>query len=162
VNTAARDAQKSRVYSSERTLRWLYDHPAASHEVNGVTVQLEPEARFASLDSVAAYVDRVVAHPAVVAEFGHRGRISVRERKGERKAHYEPATATIAINTTGTRWALRELLVLHEVSHHYVPATESDHGARFTSTMVRLVELIMGPQAALALRLLYADNNVEH
>lgn len=151
------DAQRSRVYGAEKTLQWLYDHPASSHDVGGVVIQLEPEARFASLDSIAAYLDRVVSHPGVIAEFGHRGRIQVRERRGEKSAHYESDTATIAVNTTGTRWALRELVVLHEIAHHYAH-TGPAHGELFTATLTRLIELVMGPQAALALRLLYAEN----
>ena len=151
------DAQRSRVYSAEKTLQWFYDHPASSHDVGGVVVQLEPEARFASLDSITAYLDRVVSHPAVIAEFGHRGRIMVRERRGEKMAHYESATATIAVNTSGTRWALRELVVLHEIAHHYA-RTGPAHGTEFTATLTLLIELVMGPQAALALRLLYAGN----
>jgi putative metallohydrolase (TIGR04338 family) len=151
------DAQRSRVYSAEKTLRWLYDHPASSHDIGGVAIQLEPEARFASLDSVAAYLDRVISHPAVIAEFGARAPITVRERRGEKSAHYEPNTATIAINTTGTRWSLRECVLLHETAHHY-SRTGSPHGPEFTATLTRLIELVMGPQAALALRLLYAQN----
>ena len=151
------DAQRSRVYSAEKTLRWLYDQPASSHEIGGVIVQLEPEARFASLDSVAAYLDRVISHPAVIAEFGPSAPIKVRERRGEKAAHYEPATATIAINTSGTRWSLREMCVQHEIAHHY-SRTEPAHGPEFTATLTRLIELVMGPQAALALRLLYAQN----
>ena len=151
------DAQRSRVYSAEKTLRWLYDHPASSHDIGGVIVQLEPEARFASLDSVAAYLDRVVSHPAVIAEFGPSAPINVRERRGEKSAHYEPNTTTIAINTTGTRWSLRECVLLHETAHHY-SRTGPAHGPEFTTTLTRLIELVMGPQAALALRLLYAQN----
>jgi hypothetical protein len=151
------DAQRSRVYAAEKTLRWLYDHPASSHEIGGVIVQLEPEARFASLDSVAAYLDRVISHPAVIVEFGPSAPIKVRERRGEKAAHYEPNTATIAINTDGTRWALREIVLQHEIAHHY-SRTSPAHGPEFTATLTRLIELVMGPQAALALRLLYAQN----
>lgn len=162
MTAATRDVQKSRVYCAEQRLRWLYDHPASSNEIGGVVVQLEPEARFAGLDGVAAYLDRVVSHPAVIAEFGHKGRIAIRERKGQRMAHYETDTATIAINTSGSRWGLRELVVLHEVAHHYSPGDGGDHGPRFAEVMARLVELIMGPQAALALRLLFVDQAVAH
>lgn len=159
MSASTRDAQRAKVYSAEKTLQWLYDHPAASHDVAGICLQLEPEARFASLDSVAAYLDRVVSHPGVLAEFGHHGRISVRERRGEKMAHYESQTATIAINTTGTRWALRELVVLHEIAHHY-SRDDQAHGPQFAAALTRLIELVMGPQAALALRLLYAERGV--
>lgn len=160
MTASVRDAQRSRVYAAENTLRWLYDHPAASHEISGVTLQLEPEARFASLDSIAAYLNRVVSHPAVIAAVGHRGPIGVRERKGDRQAHYEAGSSSIAVHTGGTRWALRELVVLHETAHHYTSMEPTGHGPEFASAMVTLINAVIGPQAALALRLLYAQNGV--
>ena len=162
MTAPVRDAQRSKVYAAERTLRWLYDHPAAGHEIGGVTLQLEPEARFASLDSIAAYLDQVVSHPSVIAAVGHRGPIGVRERKGDRQAHYEAGSSTIAVNTGGTRWALRELVVLHEIAHHYTAQAQTGHGPEFAAAMVALTESVIGPQAALALRLLYAQNGVAH
>lgn len=160
MTATVRDVQQSRVYAAENTLRWLYDHPAASHEIGGVTVQLEPEAKFANIDSIAAYLNRVVSHPAVIAAVGHRGPIAVRERKGDRMSHYEPLMATVAVNTCGTRWALRELVVLHEIAHHYTTQAPASHGPEFASAMVMLINAVIGPQAALALRLLYAQNSV--
>lgn len=154
--TATRDSQRSRVYTSEEALCSLYDHPGTT-EIFGVQLQLEPEARFASIESVQAYVDRVVAMPSVVARFGRTSPVSVRERKGGKFAHYDHRRAEIAINTEQTRWALRELVVLHELAHHYAGPT-AKHGPSFTATLVALLDLVMGPQASLALVILQRES----
>jgi NAD(P)-dependent dehydrogenase (short-subunit alcohol dehydrogenase family) len=62
-------------------------------------------------------VERMVA--AVIAEFGPSSPIKVRERRGEKAAHYEPNTATIAINTIG------DINKFHTVTrcNHCAPAT---------------------------------------
>ena len=83
----------------------------------------------------------------------------MRERSGQRRAHYEPATATIAIPIRDL-WAGREAVVLHELAHHLacsagVPASASGrrwHGAEFRAAMCDLVTEVLGAQAALLLR----------
>lgn len=162
MTSAVRDSQKAKVYSAENTLGWLYDHPEAGGTVNlgGVVLQLEPEARFGDLAGIQAYVDRVTTMPAVIAAFGPSGPVRVRERKGSRKAHY--SAGEIAIYTQGTnrqRWAMRELVVLHELAHHY--ARGAGHGPGFAAAFADLMGIVMGPQAALALRLLYESEGVQ-
>lgn len=162
MTSAVRDSQKAKVYSAENTLGWLYDHPEAGGTVNlgGVVLQLEPEARFGDLAGIQAYVDRVTTMPAVIAAFGPSGPVRVRERKGSRKAHY--SAGEIAIYTQGTnrqRWAMRELVVLHELAHHL--DCHHGHGPSFAGTFVALLEIVMGPQVSLALKLLYAQEGVE-
>lgn len=159
--TATRDDQRSKVYRAEHALQFAYDHHAesAAIEVAGVALQLEPEARFGDLDGVQRYVDRVLAMPAVIARFGNCGPVTVRERKGARKAHYQDGE--ISLHTAGNnseRWSLRELVVNHELAHHFTPSCA--HGAEFTAALTELIEIVMGPQAALALRLLYRQEGV--
>jgi len=150
--TRPRDYQRAKVYAAEQALRFAYDHPADTITIAGVTLSLEPEDRFASLADLRVYVDRVIYHPEVIATFGFAGPVGVRHRKGAAKAHYQHHDAVIAVPVTGSGWALRELVVLHELAHHLAPGAQ--HGPEFTAAFVDLVQIIIGPQAALALRLL--------
>lgn len=122
MRAGTRDHQKSKVYAAESQLQWLRDNGCDTVELHGVTFQLEPEARFGDLDSIARYVDRVLAMPQLAARFGRQEPIRVRHRKGHKLAHYEHGTRTIAIHTDGDRFAMRELVVLHEIAHSLVSA----------------------------------------
>ncbi|QIQ63304.1 hypothetical protein SEA_SETTECANDELA_188 [Mycobacterium phage Settecandela] len=144
-----RDHQKSKVYAAEHLLRPMLERAGTPTEVSGVTLVLEPERRFVGLIEAQIYVHRVLGHPEVIAEFGPSRPVQVVTRRGDAWAHYE--AGRIAIHPDSV-WALRELVVLHELAHHYAPAAY--HGKRFTYTFIRLVEIMIGPQAALALRLL--------
>jgi len=82
----------------------------------------------------------------------------VRDRAGRRRAHYEPATTTIAIPMQSP-WALRESVVLHEVAHHLdctASAQQAErrswHGPSYREAMGLLVEQVLGGAAALLLR----------
>lgn len=152
------DRQRCKVYAAERTLQFLSAN-GGTVELHGMSLQLEPEARFGDLDSIAAYVNRVLAHPAVVARFGTQLPIAVRHRRGATAAHFENHTRTIAIHTEGTRWAMRELVVLHEIAHALCP--DHGHGPGFAATMAELVDAVIGPQTALALRVLYGRAEVK-
>ena len=67
--------------------------------------------------------------------------------------------ATIAVPDRSTTWALRELVVLHEVAHH-LSQTEPAHGTEFTSTLCELADAVMGPEVAYVLRVVYAKEGV--
>lgn len=160
-----RDAQKSRVYEAENVLKVMVRRAEESGNpevvIDGITLVLPPEARFGNLESIQEYVDKVQAMPGVRKAFPRRGLrpVTVRHRKGDRHAHYEPDTATIAVHNGGKRKDMRELLVLHELAHHYSPAMPA-HGPEFADAELTLVDLVMGPQAGLALRLLFAQHGV--
>ncbi|MBZ4631374.1 TIGR04338 family metallohydrolase [Mycobacterium avium subsp. hominissuis] len=161
---AERDVQKCRVYHAEEIMRNMLRNCAESGNpvvtVNGITVTLPPEARFGSLQSVQDYIDRVLAHPAVVARFGPPGPVTVRARRGTTQAHYEPYGAVMAIPDHGSLWALRETVVLHEIAHHLDTSGGAHHGPRFVDTYLTLLEAVIGPEAALVMRVIYADNAV--
>lgn len=161
----SRDFQQSKVYAAENALQWFYDHvPHCSVNVNGVPLQLEPEARFGDLEGIQAYCDRVVVNPAVVAMFGVKPAVTVRERKGDRAAHYR--AGVIAINSkssawsSGSGWGLRETVVIHELAHHYA-GTGCGHGPKFTATHLKLLGILLGPQAAMAQRIIYDMEGVK-
>jgi putative metallohydrolase (TIGR04338 family) len=161
-----RDTQRSKVYAAEEFVRTLFDR-AAEHGVRsidffGAALTLPPEARFGSLDAVARYVDQVLALPAVAQRWPAAGALAVRSRRGATAAHYENTDGTAVIAVPDRRpagWAMRELVVLHEIAHHLQP-TEPAHGPGFVSTFCDLADLVMGPEVGHVLRVVYAKEGV--
>ena len=157
-----RDSQRSKVYHSENILRTMLDNSRDNPmlTIEGITLTLPPEGKFSRVEDVQRYVDRVTNMPSVVAEFDKSRRVTVRSRKGQRVAHYEPPNSIIAVPENGTRWALREVVILHELAHHYSRALPP-HGPEFVSTLITLLGLVMGPEVGLLARILYAQNAVK-
>ncbi len=89
------------------------------------------------------------------------GTLAVRPRRGVTAAHYERAGdgAGIAVPEGRTTWALRELVVLHEIAHHLC-AAEPPHGPEFVATFCELAAVVMGPEVAHVLRVVYAKEGV--
>ncbi len=162
---AARDDQRSLVYDAEHLVHRLLDRSADFPviEVAGSRLTLPVERHFGSLAAVQQFCDRVLALPSVVGRWPRAGvRVTVRPRQGPRSAHYERDGAVIAVPGTerGDRWALRELVVLHELAHHLADGDEPAHGPAFTGRLVELADLVMGPEAALLLRVTFGENGV--
>ncbi len=134
----------------------------------GTSLTLPPEARFSSAETVQRYVDEVLAHPAVRERWPVVSPLKVRTRRGHTAAHYEcdadglgeaRAAAIIAVPERGSSWALRELVVLHEIAHHLVyevSETAAAHGHEFVVTFCELADAVMGPEAAHVLRVVFA------
>jgi putative metallohydrolase (TIGR04338 family) len=160
----SRDSQRSKVYAAEEFVRVLFDR-AAEHgnrtiEFFGTNLTLPPEARFASVESVQRYVDDVLTLGSVRARWPAVAPLTVRPRRGVTAAHYERDDgATIAVPERQTRWALRELVVLHEIAHHLCDINPP-HGPEFVATFCELAEAVMGPEAAHVLRVVYAKEGV--
>lgn len=158
-----RDFQRQKLYDAENVLRRLYDtaveigNPVIT--VGGVTVTLPPEARFASIESIQTYVDRVRALPALAHHPRAAIPVTVRARASDAKAHYENARAVIAIPDNLGSWAMRELIVLHELAHHF--AWGDGHGPRFAAAQLDLYGAVLGPEVALALRIIFDDHQVQ-
>lgn len=87
----------------------------------------------------------------------------MRARAGQRMAHYESASGTIAIPLSSTQgepsWACCEAVLLHELTHHLIltsadptAVAEAIHGRAFTTTMCWLVCEVLGSEAALVLQ----------
>jgi putative metallohydrolase (TIGR04338 family) len=88
--------------------------------------------------------------------------LRVRARRAATAAHYEnlDGAGVIAVPDRGTAdWALRELVVLHEVAHHLCQA-EPPHGPEFVATISELTGLVMGPELGHVLRVVYAKEGV--
>ena len=160
-----RDSQRSKVYAAEAFVRTLFDrageHGNRAIEFFGTQLTLPPEGRFASTPAIQRYVDDVLALPAVRQRWPAAGPLAVRARRGIAAAHYERSDdgATIAVPERHTTWALRELVVLHEIAHHLCGA-EPPHGPEFVATFCELSEAVMGPEVAHVLRVVYSKEGV--
>ncbi|WP_439031842.1 TIGR04338 family metallohydrolase [Gordonia terrae] len=168
-----RDTGRARFYEAEHLVHRLFDNVSSSRTVQlaGTEITLPAEARFASIDAVDDYVRRVLELPAVRSGFPRAAEpVSVRERRGQRSAHYAARVraddgtqveAEIAIPSSREgRWALRELVVLHELAHHLDGTAGPAHGRGFVLTLVELVGLVLGPEAAFVYRVVLADSGV--
>jgi putative metallohydrolase (TIGR04338 family) len=160
-----RDTQRSLVYDAEHLVHRLLDRSADFPviDVAGSRLTLPVERRFAALDGVQRYLDRVLHLPAVAQRWPRAAvPVTARERRGSSRAHYERAGAVVAVPgaTAGSQWALRELVLLHELAHHLADDVEPAHGGAFVERMVELVDVVMGPEAAFLLRVTFLDNGV--
>lgn len=160
-----RDTQRAKVYAAEEFVRMMFDrageHGSRAVEFFGTSLTLPPEARFASIESVQRYADDVLALPAVRQRWPGATALQVRARRGATAAHYElgDAGAVIAVPESHSRWALRELVILHEIAHHLC-AAGPPHGPRFVATFCELAGAVMGPEVAHVLRVVYAKHGV--
>lgn len=149
-----RDSQISKIYSAEQRLSQIYDRVVESGnpvvDLDGITLTLPPEAKFASIESIQRYCDQVTSMMDTYP-------VRVRERRGEKSAHYECPNV---IAVPDVKWALRELVVLHELSHH-IAGLHCAHGPVFADTFIELAGQVMGPEAGLALRVLYDHAGAE-
>lgn len=159
-----RDTQRAKVYAAEEFVRTLFDraaqHGTGAMDFFGTALTLPPEARFGSVESVRRYVEDVLAMPAVRDRWPGARVPAVRPRRGLTAAHYEPGDpATIAVPDRHTTWALRELVVLHEIAHH-LSAGGAPHGPQFVATMTELAGWVMGPEVGHVLRVVYSKEGV--
>ncbi|MEY4323061.1 MAG: hypothetical protein RL410_842 [Actinomycetota bacterium] len=159
-----RDHTKHAVYAAELQVRSTMERfrhdTHATVDFFGSTLTVVPERIFATLDEMKSYVNDVIekwnSHRNTRHTVPH-----VRERKSAELAHYEYDTKVIAIPTK-VDWAMRELVVLHEVAHHIAMSfdTRAPHGPEFAATYVELVSLIMGNEAGLLLRAAFDGQQV--
>jgi len=161
-----RDGQRAKVYAAEVFVRTLFDRAAQtgrrSVEFFGTELTLPPEARFGSVAAVRRYVDDVMALSRVRARWPDAMELSVRSRRGTTAAHYEKlgTAGIIAVpDQRGVDWALRELVVLHEIAHHLCEV-RPPHGPEFVATFCELAEMVMGPELGYVLRVVFAKEGV--
>jgi putative metallohydrolase (TIGR04338 family) len=165
ISVTARDTQRANVYAAEEFVRTLFDraseHGNRAVDFFGTQLTLPPEGRFASVPAVQRYVDDVLAHPAVRKRWPGAGALTVRARRGVSAAHYERHDdgATIAVPDRRGTWALRELVVLHEIAHHLC-RSEPPHGPEFVAAFGGLAEAVMGPEVGYVLRVVYGKEGV--
>lgn len=159
-----RDAHRQAVYAAEHRLEQMFDssYDFPKVEIYGSTLTLPIERKFADLSSVQRYVNSVLGLNWVRERYVRANKpVRVRERKGHTKAHYESWDHIIALplHEQNKAWALREVVVLHELAHHLCGA--SGHGPQFCGILVTLMREIIGPEAGFILQCLYHDEGVE-
>lgn len=150
------DRQRGRVYEAESVMHRLIDRrtdfPVV--EAYGSRVVVPDDRKFGDIDAVQRYADAVLALGWVRRAAPARAalRVRVRARAGATKAEYEVLTRTIAVPThrIGGGWAMRELVVLHELAHHLTRGT--DHGPEFVAMLLNLVAELVGTEAEFLLR----------
>ena len=159
----AADPQRARVYEAEAVLARMIDRrdafPVAS--AFGSRIVVPDDRKFGDIASVQRYVDAVLALSWLRAAFPRAGEPAfVRARAGATKAEYDEQARTIAVPThrVGGRWAMRELVVLHEVAHHLTPG--EGHGPPFVAALLELVENLVGAEAGFLLRSALLDTGV--
>jgi putative metallohydrolase (TIGR04338 family) len=143
------------LYRAESMVRNIlasqYDCPTTT--IYGSTITVPLERCWADLTSLAQYVQSL--DPT----------ITVRSRRGSASAHYEPATHTIAVPvrrgaTDRTPWAMRQLVVLHELAHARTRYDQDAHGPAFAQAFLDLVLQEMGPEAHFLLQAMFHENGV--
>jgi putative metallohydrolase (TIGR04338 family) len=150
------DPHRATLYEAEAMLAALIDRRADFPIIAayGSQVVVPDDRKFGDVAAVQRYVDAVLALDWVRRLAPDRaGRpVVVRARAGATKAEYNNATHTIALPThrVGGRWAMRELVVLHELAHHLSPGVE--HGPEYARVLLELVEELIGTEAGFLLR----------
>lgn len=163
----SRDLQQSKVYSAEQQMSNLLDTSATmgitTVEIAGSNLVVPIERKFGDLEAVQTYVNAVMAeihddYPRVPK------RVTVRARKGNGRAHYERLGSKIAMpphHGWERSWAMREMVVLHELAHHLTRDADQCHGPEFVAAMIDLLHRFMGVEAAFMLRLLAHESGVK-
>jgi putative metallohydrolase (TIGR04338 family) len=164
----ARDATRTAVYAAEQHVHRVMDRASTGTagviEIAGSRLVLPPERRFGSVGAVQGFVDAAMSLRWVQERWPRaRVPVTVRARRGMTAAHYERLTTTIAVPVSGDRWALRELVALHELAHHLAPdpvdgaAPPAVHGREFIDRLLELADGITGPEVAFLLRVTFTE-----
>jgi putative metallohydrolase (TIGR04338 family) len=163
--SSRRDSQRGKVYEAQHLVQRLFDRSSdfPMVQIAGSELTLPVERRFADLESVQRYVDSVLALGWVRRGWARAAvPVTVRARRGQQQAHYERDGAVMAVplHAAGAAWALRELVVLHELAHHLDDEDMPAHGPSFVARYLRLLGEIVGDEAALLLRISLFDLGV--
>jgi putative metallohydrolase (TIGR04338 family) len=160
-----RDNQKTKVYKAEdlvmNVLASVASTDVRTFDFYGSTLIIPDERKFGDLDGVQRYVDQVLAlnwvrttWPTLAAQ-----PVTVRARKGDAFAHYRLGVIAVPEHKGNISWAMREMVVLHELAHHLARGGES-HGVHFVSTYLHLVKELVGDEVGLLLTDAFSRNGV--
>jgi putative metallohydrolase (TIGR04338 family) len=144
------DAARGAVYAAEDQWTAVLDR-GGTVDFFGSTLTVPVQRRFGDLAAVRDYVRWVCTTVGISVP-------AVRARRGHTRAHYESASATIAIpgmdGALSGAWAARESVVLHEVAHHWAFLSHASlmHDTHYRTAMVEASTVALGVEAALILR----------
>lgn len=164
MTTVVRDSQQQQAtYDCEYNVRDVLEMPGSRMIVHGTTISIPVERRFGSLESVQTYVDLVLALNWVHRDYPRAEiPVTVHRRKGDKSAHYERWSNVIAVHDKGyglPGWAMREIVILHELAHHL--SSESGHHGEFRGIFVRLVSEIISPEIGWLLSVRFMEAGLE-
>jgi putative metallohydrolase (TIGR04338 family) len=166
----ALDYQRQRLYDAEIFVRDIVDsvahHDVPTFDFYGSSLLIPIDRKFGDLESVQRYVDYVLALDWVKEAWPTRAaiRITVRSRNSNNRAHYEGDKHTLAIRPHKPgkpSHAMRELYLLHEITHHLIRGAVS-HSPAFAGAYLRLVTEIVGPEVGLLLTDAYTRHEVQY
>jgi putative metallohydrolase (TIGR04338 family) len=163
-----RDNQRQRLYNAEFLLRDILDSLAKADvptfDFYGSSLVIPLERKFGDLDSIQRYIDATLALNWVRDMWPERTvlPVRVRRRAGKKHAHYEALTRTFALpdHSNSRGWAMREIVILHELAHHLV-ISGPHHGPAFASAFLHLVREVMGPEVGLLLTDAFTQHGVQ-
>lgn len=142
-------------YDAEFEVRFLLENGGTT-DFYGSTLVIPVERRFGTLENVETYI-------AQVCEWLDLGEPpAVRPRRGYAQAHYEMYNRTIAVpehKGSQNSWAMREIVVLHELAHHVAWGTA--HGPVWAGTLIHLVNKCIGPEVGLLLSAAFTSRGVQ-
>lgn len=143
-----REVQRQRVYDAEADVREVFDRaeqvPGRTVQMFGSPITLPAERRVVSLESISTYLNSVLALEWVRERYARAAvPVTVRARRGAARAHYESATAPVAVPLHNLG-ALRELVLLHELAHHLQPPASAGHGPQFCGIFCDLLNGVIG------------------
>ena len=121
-------------------------------ELAGSGVYLPPVRKFSTVEQAQTYASSVIVSTRNL--WPNMAGVKVRERKGDRAAHWE-APNTIAVPTT----MLDEHVLLHELAHHVSfhngTGGQKAHGKEFRTTLCTLHTTAIGPVGGWALSVVF-------
>ncbi|MQA12425.1 MAG: TIGR04338 family metallohydrolase [Pseudonocardiaceae bacterium] len=159
--------QSQLFYRVENIIHDMVDraNAAGDRTVNlfGSQLQLPEERRFGNLEGVQRYIDGVRELNWVRQEWPERAavrlRVVPRQMKPGRGERLPVLYADGRISMPGddlrdSEVYRRELVVLHELAHHFAYHIEANHhGPEFLGVYARLVEEIIGPEMRLLMQM---------
>lgn len=164
---SSRDSDRAAVYAAEDQVRRMLALADESDQrrvrFGDSTLVLPAERKFADLQSVQRYVNQISEYGPVRDAFGRIWPVTVRDRAGATRATYVSESGfggVIAIPATHPdgRWAMCEMVVLHEFAHHV--ARGPGHGPEFREAYITLCSLVMSPEVGLLLRAAFAGETL--
>lgn len=176
------DRETSGTYEAEDMVAGWLDTAAADGTVRvrltrggtarWTTFEAEPEPRFTRPAEVQRFVDAALERlRAQTRQFGtaYRGReareVRVVPHGGSGRASYRNGRIWLPQRERGGAWALRGLVVAHELAHHLNTGVDGaiidEHGAGFRATFVRLLEDLGWTEVAAMLRAAYLEVGVD-
>lgn len=177
------DPEQETTYAAEDlVLAWLDETSFETGEVSvtltrhgarqTVTFRPEIEPRFGAPAEARDFVDQVLTRlQAQTRRFGsnYRGREArpvkvVRSRK-VKQAEYQNGVMKLPDRNTGGVWALRGMVVLHELAHHLNTGVDGliidNHGEGFRATFIQVLDDIGWTETAAMLREAYREMGLD-